>query len=116
MKSYKFYKEYDNRWYIDLPKWEGTKEELEMVCGADTMLEYFAEGNNEVELCISEKYFDNSDKLEFIRLADKIENGAFYLLREYKDIEFNLELWLCDVTLWVFDKFPKNIYISVINQ
>jgi hypothetical protein len=41
MKTFKFEKEKDNRWYIILPEWTGEKEELEMVCGADSMLDIF---------------------------------------------------------------------------
>ena len=78
MKRLKFYKESDNRWYVDLPEWIGSKAELEMVAGADSMLEYMAEGERQVWLVLSEKEFENADKLEFLRLATEIENGAFY--------------------------------------
>ena len=37
-QNLKFNKEAD-RWYIDLPDWTGTKGELEMVAGADTLLD-----------------------------------------------------------------------------
>ena len=38
MKNYTFNKE-QGCWYIDLPNWEGTKGELQMVGGADTLLD-----------------------------------------------------------------------------
>ncbi len=112
MRSFRFYKESDNRWYVDLPEWTGSKEELELVAGADTMLEYMAQGENEVRLILSEEKFDNADTLDFIRLATEIENGAFYKMEKYRGIELNLELWLCDVTKFVFGDFPKTIFIS----
>jgi hypothetical protein len=108
----KFYKESDNRWYVDLPEWEGSKADLELVSGADTMLEYMSEGENHVWLILSEENFEGSDKLEFIRLATEVENGAFYKLEKYKGIEINLEMWLCDVTKFVFGDFPKIIHLS----
>ncbi len=37
MKKFKFNKEAQNRWYIELPEWTGSKSELEMVFGADTL-------------------------------------------------------------------------------
>ncbi len=40
MKRLRFYKEEDHRWYVDLHEWNGSKEELEMVMGADIMLDY----------------------------------------------------------------------------
>lgn len=114
MRKIRFYKESSQRWYADIPEWTGSKEELEMVCGADTMLEYMSEGNDEVSLYLSTEYFENSDTLDFIRNATEIGNGSFYNLKTFKGIEFNLEIWLCDVTLFVFGEFPTKIYLSVL--
>ena len=61
MKRLRLYKEEDNRWYVDLPDWTGSKSDLEMVAGADAMLDYFAEGENSIWLYISDEYFANSD-------------------------------------------------------
>lgn len=113
MKKFRFYKESTQRWYVDLPEWTGSQADLEMVCGADTMLEYMAEGNDEVNLYLSVDPFENSDTLEYVRNATELENGAFYIMPMYKGIQLNLEVWLCDVTLWVFNEFPKTIYLSV---
>ena len=115
IKKLKFYKESDNRWYIDLPDWQGVKADLEMVAGADTMLEYMAEGKGEIVLILSEQEFENSDKLEFLRLATEIDNGAFYKLDYYNGIYLGLEMWLCDVTKFVFGDFPNTIFISIID-
>lgn len=115
MKRLKFYKESDNRWYVDLPEWTGSKAELEMVDGADNMLEYMAEGEGQVWLVLSEQEFENADKLEFLRLATEIENGAFYKLDKYRGIKIGLEMWLCDVTKFVFGDFPKTIFLSATN-
>jgi len=71
-----------------------------------------AEGNNYVNLHLSEEAFDGADKLEFIRIATEIGNGAHYIMRSYAGIEFNLEMWICDVCMFVFNKFPMNIYLS----
>jgi len=113
MRKFKFYKESDGRWYIDLPEWTGSKSELEMVAGADNMLDYMAEGNNEVHAYISETAFEGSDILKLKGLADDIGNGAYYLMKNYKGIELNLSMWICDVCLFVFNnKFPEQIFIS----
>lgn len=115
MKRLKFYKESDNRWYVDLPEWTGSKAELEMVAGADSMLEYMSEDEGQVWIVLSEKEFENAEKLEFLRLATEIENGAFYKLDKYRGIEIGLEMWLCDVTKFVFGDFPKTIFLSATN-
>ncbi len=52
---YKFYKDESGKWFIHLPEWEGDIAELEMVCGADTMLDIFAQGEDEVYLTLSDK-------------------------------------------------------------
>jgi hypothetical protein len=113
-QKFKFYKEPDNRWYIDLPGFEGDQAELEMVAGADTMLDIISEGMDSVKLLLSTEYFVNSDTLEFIRLAYEYGNGAFYLLKEMRGIEFNMEIWLCSVTTYVFGDYPPEIYFSKI--
>ena len=115
MKTIKFKREPDYRWFAVLPEWEGSKDELEMVLGADTMLEFLSEDNDEVSLCMSGEEFENSDKLEFVRFAVELNNGAYYKLSSFRGIEINIDMWLCDVTKFVFGSFPKVIYISVIN-
>jgi len=115
MKKLRFYKENNNRWFVDLPNWTGSKYDLEMVAGADKMLEYMAEGEQQVWIILSEDEFENSDKLYFIRLATEIDDGAFYKLEKYKGVEIGLEMWLCDVTKFVFGDFPKIIFISTTN-
>ena len=39
VKILKFNKESNGKWYIDLPKWKGKKSALQMVCGADKLLD-----------------------------------------------------------------------------
>jgi len=112
MKKLKFYKETSGRWYIDLPEWQGPKADLEMVEGADTMLNVLSEGNDHVWLILSEEEFDGSDKIEFIRMATEVNNGAYYSLKNYMGIEMNMQMWLCDVTKFVFGGFPEIIYMA----
>ena len=105
-KELSFYKELDGKWYIDLPDWEGSKEDLEMVFGADDILDHLSNGKNNIKIKISEDYFDNSNKIEFIRLATEVNDGAFYDAN-------GTEIWLCDVTKFVFGYFPKVVYFSI---
>ena len=67
IKTYDFYREEDttrlagipilglfgtrkDRWYIDLPEWLGPRANLEMVAGADTMLDVFAQDQERVNV------------------------------------------------------------------
>ncbi len=109
----KFIKEESNRWYIDLPSWTGEKADLEMVCGADNLLDTLSNNGNEVTLCVYEDSFQGCEELNMVNLATDLGNGAYYLLKNYKGEEVNQELWLCDVTKFVFGYLPNKIYFKV---
>lgn len=111
MNNYRFYKE-ENNWFVDLPKWEGSKESLQMVAGADSMLDLFSNDSEEVTLTISTEKFEGSEVLRMISLADDIGEGAYYNMEAYMGHELNLEMWLCGVTQWVFGYYPDVIYVS----
>lgn len=113
MKKLKFNKEINGKWFIDLPEYTGSKDDLEMIMGADNMLDLMAAGDKTIHLYLSENEFEGADKLEFIRLATELDNGAFYKLAEYRGIEIDWEIWLCDVATFVFGSFPSTIFISV---
>jgi len=107
MRTYRFNREDDNKWYVDLPEWEGAHEELEMVLGADTMLDILSQGENQVRLTLSTEPFEGYKiELEFDR---EDSEGGWYNLKS--DL-FNFEVWLCHVTKFVFGELPQNIYIS----
>jgi hypothetical protein len=109
MRTFKFYKENTNRWYVDLPQWEGEKDELEMVSGADTFLEILSQGEQMVNVTLSTITFDGSNVLELKREDENI-GGGWYQLLEYVGIPYELEMWLCEVTRFVFGELPKKIY------
>lgn len=114
MKKLRFYKEFDQRWYVDLPEWQGDKSDLEMVCGADNMLEYMSNFNDSVTLYLSDTYFTNSNELVLISECEY--SGADYKLVEFQGIKYDLDVWLCDVTKFVFGIFPKIIYLAKVYE
>lgn len=107
MKNYKFYKEESGKWYIDLPIWLGNKEELEMVMGADTMLDILAEGENTKNLLISKD--DNTYANYFLKKLREDHGGCYYEISGMNITPF--EVWLCEVAHFVFGGYPNNIYI-----
>ena len=111
IREFKFYKD-EGGWFVDLPEWEGTKADLAMVSGADTMLDIISQGENDIKVLLSTEEFDGSNRLEFLRESPEVGEGSWYLMKSYKGIEYNLELWLCNVTIFVFGNFPKYIYVS----
>ena len=106
MKLLTFNKEKDGRWYVDLPTWDGDKSELEMVLGADTMLDIISQGDEEVHLFISEEPFDHTFELSFVK--EEYEGASYVLSSEL----YNFNVWLCHVTKFVFEHFPQKIYIK----
>lgn len=107
-----FAKESSGRWYVVLPEWKGSKAALEMVEGADTMLDIMAQGQNEVTLLVSEQPFEGSNELILTEdLSDSI-GGGMYLLKAYNGKDIDHKMWLCEVMHWVFDKLPSVVYLK----
>ena len=107
----RFYKDLDNCWYIDLPEYIesgfGDKSNLEMVAGADTLLDILSNNGDNVTVHFSSEPFDD---YQYLLETDSEEPDGWY---EVKNL--NLKLWLCPVTLYVFNGiYPPNIYINKI--
>ena len=108
------------RWYYDwdkdhLFKWAFKEDNLEMVSGADELCEKFSNGKQNIEINViqSNKKLNSLNNFdEFVRkplsprFIDKFCLGAEYV--NYKTGE---EMWICPVTLFVFGKYPKFLYI-----
>ena len=121
--KHRFYQDTDGRWYIDLPQFitegHGTKANLEMVAGADKLLSHLAAGNSEVTLQFDKEPFDHhqihlvrSSNYGYSELLDPEDDpGGWYDVKGT-----NQTVWLCPVTLYVFqEQYPENIYIKPIN-
>lgn len=110
IKKYSFYREENGDWFIDLPEWTGSKFDLQMVSGADTMLDRLSDYSNYVTLDFSE-YSMKGDDVKLLTLVNKhsqlLGGGADYL------DDIGAKIWLCDVTKFVFGKFPKKIWLRV---
>jgi hypothetical protein len=117
--KYDFYKTSGGEWFVDIPEWEGDIAELQMVMGADQFLDILSEGDERFAVTLSTEKFTGSDCLFKIREGDlegpEFGTGAWYILPSYKGISFDHNMWLCDVTKWVFGNFPEEIYFSRIN-
>ena len=113
MKQHRFVHE-GMGWYIDLPEYlaeGGNKADLEMVSGADTMLDIIAGGKDEVTLQIDTRPFEGSDELLLTELCDPILGGGYYHMKQFGNKKVNKDLWLCDVTRFMFGDIPEKIYI-----
>lgn len=128
-KTLSFYKE-NNIWYIDLPEFLeaglGTKANLMMVAGADTLLDRLSKNGQKITLQISncsfpgfttwleiEKHGKDDIYLQKIGHAP-VDNGAYYKTILIENIKETNSVWLCPVTEYVFHGYyPQNIYIKI---
>ena len=110
MEILRFYKEESKRWYADIPQCTGRKSALQMVAGADDLLDMIAKGRNEIYLYFSETEIEDAEILYFKR--NSLFNGANYRLKKFEGNNIKQKVWLCDVTLHVLGKFPKRIYFK----
>lgn len=109
--TFRFYKDYKNEWFLDLPQWTGPKEQLEMVEGADTLLNKISDFGDECYLRMSDELFEDAEVLILKKKRSTMEGGGGdYLLQQYNGEEINHKLWLCDVTEYIFNTIPEYIY------
>ena len=105
------------KWYCNVPGFP--KELFEhtlMVGGASKFLEYYSRGETEIVATIRiakewEEQFYCGTRLH--KVSSSLTRGAFY-----KDPSgnFNEEIWLCPVTLFLLGRYPKRIFIYKINK
>ena len=114
MKQHKFVRE-GSGWYIDLPEYleqGGSKGDLAMVAGADTMLDAIAGEDDSVTLLLDTQPFPGADELSLTQVCEPAMGGGYYLLKEFEGKVISHNMWLCDVTTFVFGTLPPKIFIK----
>lgn len=108
MREFRFYKAPKGTWWLDSEEYilqGGDPRDLQMVAGADDFLELMSEDSGEVKLQISEQKVKDFYELKRV---DEIPTVAG---RYYYDDQSECLMWLCPVTLWVFEgRYPEIIY------
>lgn len=105
------------KWYCDVPGFP--KELFEhtlMVGGASKFLDYYSRDENKIKATIrvadetEDKWFCGS---RLYKTESTLTGGAFY-----KDPSgnFNEEIWLCPVTLFLLGRYPERILLYRINN
>ena len=110
-RIFRFYRVPSGRWYVDLPEWRGGRWHLEMVSGADVLLdELCSTDKDEVHIQVSSRKKYKTNSITLTKVADSPYDGADYVVSE-SDLDIKLkDLWLCGVTAFVFGDMPEKIY------
>ena len=99
-----------NKWYVDIP-YIGDINDLQMVCGADLLLENIANGKFYVEVNVATTYIEHD--IALIKIDENSE-GASYDIKN--NIPYRGEVWLCNITKNLFDLFPETFYLKILNS
>lgn len=106
-KILNFEKEKDGNWYIVLKNWIGPHGALQMVMGADTLLDKLSNNGTKASVMLTDEPSDG----DLVCIKDKntdTTHGRWY------DVEDALtgapvhRMWLCPVTRFVFNGFYPN--------
>ena len=118
MKIYNFTKS-GNDWYIELPEFiekGGSIGDLQMVDGADKMLDIISENKETVSVFLSEEKFDGADVIYLLEICEPFIGGRNYILKHFEGKEINQKMWLCQVTEFVFGCLPQKVYVKNTNK
>ena len=85
-----------------------------MVEGADTLLNFIANGKKIVTIQMDREAFAGAEMLELVELCEAPKGGGYYFLHTYNKQKIEKRIWLCDVTLFVFGDMPERIYYKKI--
>ena len=102
-----------NRWYAHIPDFPESIDELQMVDGADTLCELLDNDEDGIVKTI-------------ISINEEPQNGEYYTLEFINSTgdyganyhvsgKIDMDIWLCNVTKYIFNNFPVKIYLCLRN-
>ena len=108
MMELTFEKWEDGRWFVVLPDYDGDQEDLEMVDGADTFLDFLTTDGLYVSVDVS---LEEEPDYIVLKLVAHDEIGGTYQVENLEG--FNQDVWLCNVVHFLFGEHPEMIYFKV---
>lgn len=120
--SLSFEQDPDLRWYVVFPGWPLNRGHLEMVAGADDMLNLLDKAHKHyvtVSAIPSSKQRQREDYIQLTRVKSSLGCGGFYTVQGLEgwgnpNAKREKQLWLCPVTLCVLGRYPKFIYVKTV--
>jgi hypothetical protein len=102
------------RWYIYLAAYLNQgwgKQDLELVEGAQKVLNTLSNGAKKLRLNLSLEPFEGANVLELVEHCPAPKGGGIYLYNPSAEHNSNL-YWICDLALFVFGDIPERIYVN----
>lgn len=115
MNTYTFIKK-NGSWQL-LHHKAGThrKEPLPLDDGSNSLLNLLADGNDKVKLRLTTEPFKDAQELELLQSCQPFLEGGYYRMRQdNKGTENSCQLWVSDVTKYVFGAVPDRIYVRTV--
>ncbi len=109
MNTYTFFRQ-NGTWHIDAPEYirqGGDEANLHMIAGASAMLNLMAGGNDKVTLTFDSKPFKGAEPIELLQMCDPFMDCGYYVMRKHNGREINFNMWLSDITKFVFGTTPQ---------
>ncbi len=107
-----FIREADGRWYADIKHWpKRFHSNLEMVAGADDMLEALDRGDGYVKVEVALNPENKSDWFKMIKVSQTYLGATYTVL--YCD-RYKGKAWLCNVGKFVMGKHPDALFVRQI--
>lgn len=98
-------------WYVVFPDYVGEQEDLEMVEGADEMIDTLSIDMKTLSLEVSEEE-PTVGEYFILEMEAHDDEGAFYNVIDCP--EYNGTIWLCNVTHEFFGDHPEKLYCQII--
>lgn len=110
MKRLTFEKWENGKWFVVLPEYEGAQEDLEMVDGADKLLDFLTIDGLYVRLKTD---LEEQAGWNYLQLVAHDELGGTYQVNTVGD--FDDDVWLCNVVHEIFGEHPDTIWFNCID-
>ena len=95
----------DGKWFVVLPDYDGDQEDLEMVDGADKLLDILTTDGLYVNLNIS---LEEVPGMFHLQLVKHDEIGGTYEVTNHGRF-LNKDIWLCNVVHYLLGEHPEEI-------
>ena len=108
--SITFEKWENGQWFIVYPDYDGDQEDLEMVDGADELLDFLTTDGLYVTITVS---IEEQPSWPYIRQVAHDEIGGTYQVCGVTG--FDKDIWLCNVVHNVLGEHPQIVYFMAVD-